>query len=736
MKLRMRAWILGVVCLSVTAHATGDCEEHLLPTSELISYLEQLLDARVFDFEALSRFADHLDRGEIINPLSPGATSSASVLHRPHIDRILAAFPLDRAQLSAWARATLQARGAVRTQRAETQEATQLPFTEAHFITVPGGASKDIYGQAVYVPSFEISDILVTHGLWLQKTKQRPSFNSDARGGTLDHPVENISWWEAVHFANQTSIEQGWPAFYPLEISELTQIFRPTWKDWVKALPSPETHYGYRMPTYAEMNLLAERYFWPQIGGRPPTEQYKVLAPYIQIDQDSTQPVGTTERFIEVEGRPLHDLFGNTLTWTNDWKFNSELAEIDPPFQAVAVGIGYDSNHIGYEGLPTQLARPTSKSAFIGLRLVRTLPPTSTSEAIAATDHFIAYLESLTDERILSGEQLLNFESALTAGQVTNPFGPSSPGDSKSLIHSRQISQFLTAPLDREQILRWVRAKNRTGAQIEGSRASTRHSTRLTAELFEFRKVKQGRFSPEFWDKEIDVPDFEMMQAPVTQEVWFEIMKSNPALFPLGPRYPIENLTWWAAAVFANRTSEALGLQPYYDFSAIEWEPGTSAEEGTLMPSAKKGPQYWSQLVVTGGNGYRFLARMEWLLILQRLALRTRGRFHERNMLQQHAWWVGNANGTTHPVGTTPSSYALDDQGVFHDLLGNVPVWGHIKELHDRGRDGKPLDFNLLGGGYEGTTTLGPHQIHQINWNKGSDRGGIRLVRTLPEDER
>ena len=59
----------------------------------------------------------------------------------------------------------------------------------------------------------------------------------------------------------------------------------------------------------------------------------------------------------------------------------------------------------------------------------------------------------------------------------------------------------------------------------------------------------------------VTVSDFYMSAYEVTQEEYSELMEDNPSTFS-GDRLPVENITWYDAAVFCNARSEREGLTP------------------------------------------------------------------------------------------------------------------------------------------------------------------------------
>ena len=123
---------------------------------------------------------------------------------------------------------------------------------------------------------------------------------------TGQHPVENVSWLDAVKFCNKLSEMEGRKPFY--EINEGT-VRVPDWK-------AP----GYRLPTEAE---------WEYACGGDPAD----LNEHAWFEGNSgsvTHPVGTklTNQF------GLHDMHGNVLEWcwdAYDKDYYKQSPRDDPP---------------------------------------------------------------------------------------------------------------------------------------------------------------------------------------------------------------------------------------------------------------------------------------------------------------------------------------------------------------------------------------------------------------------
>ena len=133
----------------------------------------------------------------------------------------------------------------------------------------------------------------------------------------------------------------------------------------------------------------------------------------------------------------------------------------------------------------------------------------------------------------------------------------------------------------------------------------------------------------------------------VTQQQWVAVMGSNPSEFKdCGPDCPVENVNWDDAQEVIRRLNEAGEGDPYRLPSEAEWEYAAAGTKG-------------------GRHG----------------------------KLGEIAWWQGNSEGRTHPVGQK----AENDFGL-HDMLGNVREW--VADWH--------WEYRSDGGRYESRSATAP----------------------------
>lgn len=205
---------------------------------------------------------------------------------------------------------------------------------------------------------------------------------------------------------------------------------------------------------------------------------------------------------------------------------------------------------------------------------------------------------------------------------------------------------------------------------------------------------------------------FESMKTEVTQELYTSVMDENPSFFQqCGLDCPVEKVRWLDAIHFSNRLNDALGLEQCYVVGIhgkVEWAEGL------------------------GCSGWRLPTEAEW----EWMAHPTHTKKHL--LLNEVAWFKGNANHRTHPVcQKEPNAHQLCD------ILGNVQEWvWDVVDSYPAEEVTNPL------GGVEGS-----HHIFRGGaWNRYSENVvstkrkdgsylfrnndlGFRMVRSIPVEE-
>jgi formylglycine-generating enzyme required for sulfatase activity len=185
---------------------------------------------------------------------------------------------------------------------------------------------------------------------------------------------------------------------------------------------------------------------------------------------------------------------------------------------------------------------------------------------------------------------------------------------------------------------------------------------------------KHPNYDPEARDDEtpheVTLSPFLIGKYPVTQRLWTAVMEKNPSYFlENGEEKPVEQVSWYDAAVFCNRLSRIAGRKPCY------WD-----EQGGVFGLKSK---VW-ELPNEGrvrcdytADGYRLPTEAQWEYAarggLSALPVGegwVGARYAGSDVLETVGWFDKNSGGSTRPAGLLlPNEFGL------YDLSGNVWEW-------------------------------------------------------------
>ena len=197
--------------------------------------------------------------------------------------------------------------------------------------------------------ALNVMSIELTQGLYQQLIGHNPSTFVDCG---LDCPVERISWYDAVVFANVLSQTLELEACYHLHEGA---VF------WTNP-----TCAGWRLPTEAEWENLA-------MGGAVDSGQIPERAWFSENSRGQTQPVAQRE----ANGFGLYDMQGNVWEWTWDWfEAYSEHSAQDPrgPLegtQRIIRGGSWMSDARNTRATVRDALEPEIGASILGVRLVQ-----------------------------------------------------------------------------------------------------------------------------------------------------------------------------------------------------------------------------------------------------------------------------------------------------------------------------------------------------------------------------
>ena len=209
----------------------------------------------------------------------------------------------------------------------------------------------------VTVSSFYISKYVVTQKLYSAVMGKNPS-----RFSGEDNPVVEVTWFQAVKFANALSTKDG-----------LNPVFTKRWSkvtaDW--------SANGYRLPTEAEWEYAARG------GNKSRGYEYAgsntvdEVAWYWENSGNITHPVGCKK----ANELGLYDMSGNVDEWVWDW-YDSYYYNFSPGTDPRGPAIGANRVIRGgccnYFAMDTRLASrgacsPSTRYSKLGFRLLRSI---------------------------------------------------------------------------------------------------------------------------------------------------------------------------------------------------------------------------------------------------------------------------------------------------------------------------------------------------------------------------
>ncbi|HNT52293.1 MAG TPA: SUMF1/EgtB/PvdO family nonheme iron enzyme [Candidatus Syntrophosphaera sp.] len=157
--------------------------------------------------------------------------------------------------------------------------------------------------------------------------------------------------------------------------------------------------------------------------------------------------------------------------------------------------------------------------------------------------------------------------------------------------------------------------------------------------------------------------DFYIGKYEVTQAEWTAIMGSNPSNF-VGNNLPVEMVSFYSVLAYCNKRSIAEGLTPAYTIKG-----STNPTVWGDIPTVNDAD--WNAAVCNlDANGYRLPTEAEWEYAARGGVNTPDYQYSGSNTVGDVAWFVDNANATSHVVG----GKTANGLGIY-DMSGNVQEW-------------------------------------------------------------
>jgi formylglycine-generating enzyme required for sulfatase activity len=236
--------------------------------------------------------------------------------------------------------------------------------------------------QVLLTQPFLMGRTEVTQGLWTSVTGANPSRNL---GCGTECPVENISWCDAIAFANLLSTQDGYDPVYTLPSGFSIGMNTNQCNEMASRVQRSTTANGYRLPTEAEWEWAARdlSYSINRSGGQQvlwTSHRYsggstsKSVAWYRDNAKGRSHPVCQKDPNM----MDICDMSGNVFEWTEDWyesdtSMFSNTNPVGPSTGTTKVlkGGSYDSPKNAIRTAFRFSTAPGYRDGQMGLRLVR-----------------------------------------------------------------------------------------------------------------------------------------------------------------------------------------------------------------------------------------------------------------------------------------------------------------------------------------------------------------------------
>ena len=433
----------------------------------------------------------------------------------------------------------------------------------------------------VTLSTFSIGKYEVTQALWQEIMGSNPSY---FKGDNL--PVEQVSWDDCQEFLSKLNARKG-----EFGITDGRTFRLPTEAEWEYAARGGKLSKGFK---YSGSNNIGDvAWYWDNSGKK-------------------THPVGRKQ----ANELGIYDMSGNVLEWCHWCGGYSSGAQTNPQGPAsgsrrVIRGGCWDSGARDCRVSYLNILTPVSRFASLGLRLVLNVSkpfekpkpkPQSKPQPVRSKKNkgnLVLLLSALAGMVIVIGIML----------------GVRQCGGGETVAYDDAYADS-TADLSLQEMWEMV--------EVEGGTFTMGATSEQGSDAWENEKPAH----------QVTLNTFSIGKYEVTQDLWQEIMGSNPSNFK-GDNLPVENVSW------------------------------DDCQEFLRKLNARKG-----EFGFTDGRTFRLPTEAEWEYAARGGKLSKGFRYSGSNNLGDVAWYWDNSGGKTHPVGTKQPN----ELGIY-DMSGNVDEW-------------------------------------------------------------
>jgi formylglycine-generating enzyme required for sulfatase activity len=525
-------------------------------------------------------------------------------------------------------------------------EVTQLynkDLENPNMVTVQGGTlpqSSGLAGQSV--PAFQIGKYEVTWAEWKQvRTWAVANGYSDlanvGEGSADNHPVRNVSWYDAVKWLNAKSQMEGLTPVYKVSGSTYkTGEIDPT--------QSPEAN-GYRLPTDKEWEWASRGGVSSQGSVYSGSSDINAVGWYRNNSSGAIQSLdeggrGTWPIGLKTPNElGFYDMTGNVAEWCSEkgsirgGGFPNLKIEDDPAYPLTAVSW----RHIHY---------PETRNVHIGFRLARnigpkisisgTMPEPALNQAYEGYTFTVVGATSAQVWSVTSGSlppgMSFNATTATLSGTPTTAGNYTFTIKVASGGYSDEVEVYFEIAAPQVNYAEMVTVQGGTLPQSSGLAGQS-------------------------------VQDFQIGKYEVTWGEWksvrdWAVLNGYPDLINIGAGsgddHPVRNVSWFDVLKWCNAKSQREGLTPVY-----------LSGDGSIYKVGESVPTW-----IGASNGYRLLLEKEWEWAARGSISSLGYSYSGSNDANLVAWHAGNSG-----LGTKPIGLKFPNELGIYDMSGNVFEW-------------------------------------------------------------